>query len=267
MVAGARASETERTDGFVRDPFAARLAGERGVAILRALPHPEVMGFGIGIRSRFLDELVLQAIQAGGISTVACLGAGLDTRPWRLDLPEHLKWIEVDFTDMLDYKEECMRGEQPRCRRERLSADLNDPAQRAGVFAAVGHAPALLITEGLLMYLPGATVNAVAAESRSQSGIAYWLLDVTTAAFTAAIGGGGSSALRHVQADDHLQGEQILDTLRQHGWTGAEHRSYIRDLDFAADRIRRMSERRPEGMQPPVFAPDEPSGVHLLRCA
>jgi hypothetical protein len=31
-------SKTESDDGFVHDPFAARLAGERGMAILRELP-------------------------------------------------------------------------------------------------------------------------------------------------------------------------------------------------------------------------------------
>ena len=38
MVAACRAHETELEDAFVRDPFAARLAGERGKAILNALP-------------------------------------------------------------------------------------------------------------------------------------------------------------------------------------------------------------------------------------
>ena len=48
MVAACRAMETERPDGLVRDPFAARLAGERGMAIARALPMLPMMCFGIG---------------------------------------------------------------------------------------------------------------------------------------------------------------------------------------------------------------------------
>ncbi|MBZ5621004.1 MAG: class I SAM-dependent methyltransferase [Acidobacteriia bacterium] len=38
MVAACRAMETVRPDGLVRDPFAGRLAGARGMAIARALP-------------------------------------------------------------------------------------------------------------------------------------------------------------------------------------------------------------------------------------
>lgn len=30
------------------------------------------------------------------------VGCGLDTRPWRLDLQENLRWIEIDFADVLD---------------------------------------------------------------------------------------------------------------------------------------------------------------------
>src|ERR1700731_4225387 len=84
MVAACRALETESDDGFVHDPFAARLAGERGMAILRALPHPEMMRFGLGVRSRFLDDLLLEALVSEQIPTVLSVGCGLDTRPWRL---------------------------------------------------------------------------------------------------------------------------------------------------------------------------------------
>src|SRR5438270_4104191 len=130
MVAACRALETESDLGFVRDPFAARLAGERGMAILRALPYPEMMRFGVGLRSRFLDELLLEVLASERIATVLSLGCGLDTRPWRLKLAPELRWIEVDFADILDYKDEHMEGETPHRRRERLSADLNDREER-----------------------------------------------------------------------------------------------------------------------------------------
>src|ERR1035437_3099720 len=63
MTAACRAMETERPDGLIRDPFAAQLAGERGTAIGRALAGGlDRMCFGIGIRSRFLDKLVLDTV-------------------------------------------------------------------------------------------------------------------------------------------------------------------------------------------------------------
>jgi methyltransferase (TIGR00027 family) len=97
MVAACRAVETESDLGFVRDPFARRLAGERGMEILRALAHSEMFRFGIGARTRFVDELLLDALATVPIRTVLSVGCGLDTRPWRLELPSDLRWIEVDF--------------------------------------------------------------------------------------------------------------------------------------------------------------------------
>src|SRR5215468_5172689 len=70
LVAACRAIESERPDAFVRDRFAARLAGERGMAMFRALPHPEIMGFGMAIRTKFLDELLLDALASSGVATV-----------------------------------------------------------------------------------------------------------------------------------------------------------------------------------------------------
>jgi methyltransferase (TIGR00027 family) len=140
MVAACRALESEAADGFVHDPFAARLAGERGMAILRALPRSQMMQFGIGVRSRFLDELLREALASNTIATVLSVGCGLDTRPWRLDLPPDLRWVEVDFADMLDYKDALMSTEAPRCRRERITADVTDAAQRRAIYAAAGQA-------------------------------------------------------------------------------------------------------------------------------
>ena len=261
LVAACRAIESERPDAFVRDPFAARLAGERGMAMFDALPHPEIMGFGIAVRSRFLDELLLEALVSARVATVVSVGSGLDTRPWRLELPGDLRWIEVDFPAMLDYKEALLASDAPRCHRERLTADLNDPAQRRAIYSAVGAAPALMITEGVLMYLPGPTVDSLAAEVRRESPIAYWISDVTTSSFSKAIGGDRARVVRHVQADDYLEGEQILETIHRHGWATERSRSYISDLAFAAERIGRMMDGRPQP-QPPPFAIDDPSGVH-----
>ncbi len=261
MVAACRALESECPDGFVHDPFAARLAGERGMAMLRGIPRPEMMRFGIGVRSHFMDELLLEALASKTIATVLSVGCGLDTRPWRLELQPDLRWIEVDFADMLDYKDALMSAETPQCRRERLTADVNDAAQRRTIYAAAGRAPALMVTEGLLMYLPAGTVEALAAEAGQESGIAQWMSDITTTAFAKAINL-DTMSVRKVQASDFLQGEQILDAVRQHGWVTSARRSYITDMAFAMERIQRLLGDRPQPDGPPPVPPDDPTGVH-----
>ena len=173
-----------------------------------------------------------------------------------------LRWIEIDFADMLDYKDALMSAETPRCRRKCIPADLNDAAQRRTLYAAAGPAPSLMITEGLLMYLPSATVEALAAEPSRESGIAHWISDITTTAFVKAISLDMMRSVRNVQASDALPGEQILDAVRRHGWVTAARRSYITDMAFAVERIRRLMGDRPRPAGPPPVQPDDPTGVH-----
>jgi O-methyltransferase involved in polyketide biosynthesis len=49
-----------------------------------------------------------------GADMVVNLAAGLDTRPYRMDLSSSRLWVEVDLPDLLDYKEEVLKGESPR---------------------------------------------------------------------------------------------------------------------------------------------------------
>lgn len=267
MIAACRAHETDLEDAYVRDPFAARLAGERGPAILQALPYSNVLRIGIAIRTRFVDELLLEALHDYPIATVLSVGCGLDTRPWRLDLAPNLRWIEVDFADVLDYKDRLMSGEPPRCRRARLTVDLNDSRQRRAMYEAAGSTPALMITEGLLLYLSAATVEALAAESSNLSAVRHWISDITTSAFSKILGGGTDTTepIRHVQASDALKGEQILDVLQRHGWTTSAMRSYITDVAFVAERVRRAM----GGATPPPrqYPPGDPTGVHRFNRA
>ena len=262
LVAAARALESESPDGFVHDPFAARLAGERGIAMFRELPHREMLRFGMGVRSRFLDELLLEALGSKPIATVLNVGCGLDTRPWRLALPPELRWIEIDFAEILDYKDALMSAETLRCRRERFTADVNDASQRRAMYAVAGPAPALMITEGVLMYLPAGTVKALAAEVWKESGITDWMTEITTSEFAKAIGMDQSESVLNVRASDSLAGEQILDVVRRNGWVPVARRSYITDMAFAMERILGLMGDRVQARGPQPIGADDPTGVY-----
>src|SRR5579883_2858453 len=123
------------------------------MSIARSSSALEWMCFGLGGRTRFIDELLVRVVNENTVATVVNLGAGLDTRPWRMDLPRDLRWLEVDFPVMLNYKTSRLADHQPRCRLESIAADLSNPAERHRIFESVGSSPALMITEGLLMYL------------------------------------------------------------------------------------------------------------------
>ena len=95
MVAGFRAAETEREEPLFRDTLAAKLAGDHG-EILATVPETCFGGWSVVIRTVIIDALIQRAVSEG-VDTVLNLGAGLDTRPYRMDLPRGLRFVEVDY--------------------------------------------------------------------------------------------------------------------------------------------------------------------------
>ena len=265
MVAACRALESRRADALMNDPFAGQLAGERGMALALSSPTMPVMQFGIGIRVRFIDELLGLAI-AKGVNTVLNLGAGLDARPWRLDLPAPLRWIEVDFPEMLEYKAARMADAAPRCRLEQASADLNRASEREAVLdrALAARGTPLLMTEGLLMYLPAATLEALAADARAK-GFRYWLLDVSSPELMRRAHGDLADGINRVRAESHLAGRDILDVAERNGWAVAESRKYVQHgAPLAWARIGELS--KSGGIDPKAPPPaDDVSGVWLYQ--
>src|SRR6201982_2285487 len=90
-----RARESERPDAAFRDPYARALAGERGERIANAMSFGEEHAWSFITRTYLFDRFVARLVQRG-VDTVVNLAAGLDARPYRLELPPSLRWVEVD---------------------------------------------------------------------------------------------------------------------------------------------------------------------------
>jgi methyltransferase (TIGR00027 family) len=81
-----RATESARPDALFDDSLAERLAGEHGRAIGAKVPRSTRNGWWLVARTKIIDDAITAAIN-GGCDRVLNLAAGLDTRPYRLDLP------------------------------------------------------------------------------------------------------------------------------------------------------------------------------------
>lgn len=179
MAAAYRAMETDRPDALFRDPLAATLAGEQGIKIVAGLPKQAFIGgWTVVIRTRIIDDFIQAAI-ADGVDTVLNLGAGLDTRPYRLDLPESLRWVEVDYPHVMELKEARLSGATPHCRLERVKLDLADvDARRAFLDELARQSKYILVlTEAVTPYLSEEAVASLGTDLRSHASIRYWVAD------------------------------------------------------------------------------------------
>jgi methyltransferase (TIGR00027 family) len=233
-VAAYRAIESARADALFHDPLADRLAGERGRAIVSLVPKVMRGGWPMAIRTRLIDELIATSI-AEGCDRVLNLAAGFDTRPYRLDLPASLEWIEADLGPMVDEKEELLGGEKPRCRLRRERVDLADPAARAAFLtkATEGAKNALVVTEGLLVYLDDDVVRDMGRDLARQPAIRWWMLDVVAPAILRMLQRGMGAHLANAPMKfAPVDGVAFFEAL---GWRARDIRSYVRE----AARLRR----------------------------
>lgn len=160
-IAAVRARESERPDRLFDDPYANELAGPEGFATMRRSEQATgAEDAYIPVRVRWFDDAILAAV-AGGIGQVVALGAGLDTRPYRLGLGPHVYWYELDRAPTFAHKERVLAGVEPTCRRSIVAADLADDwpcALREAGFDPM--ARTLWLAEGLFIYLGEALILA-----------------------------------------------------------------------------------------------------------
>ncbi|MGW8742339.1 SAM-dependent methyltransferase [Streptomyces sp. NPDC055794] len=191
LVAAARALETHRPDSLAQDAYAEHFVLAAPASAGWPV-RPEQVPDGdadplwgrfaryFGLRTRVLDDFVLDAVRAGGIRQVVLLGAGLDSRAFRLDWPPGCVVFEIDRGGVLDFKHEVLAGVSaaPLTTRVPLPVDLRD--DWVGALTDAGFdtaAPTVWLAEGLLFYLPRAAetylVDTVDRLSAAGSALAY----------------------------------------------------------------------------------------------
>lgn len=179
MVAAHRAIESSRADALFHDPLADRLAGEHGRNIVQSLRATTAMtAWTVAIRTRIIDELILRATE-NGVDGVLNLGAGLDTRPYRLRVPAPLLWVEVDQPAVIELKERALAQEKPACRLQRVGLDLTSRATRQSLFARIEMRArnVLVLTEGVVPYLANDEAAALADDLRMRRAFRQWIVD------------------------------------------------------------------------------------------
>ena len=176
-----RARETERPDALFHDPLARCLLGTRGDQIADSIPFSNRAAWAWVARTYLYDQFIVEQCRQG-TDMVINLAAGLDTRPYRMDLTPTLQWIEIDLPGILSYKEEILAQEKPVCILERIRLDLADVAARRKVFADLGSraTKCLILSEGLLVYFSADQVRALAEDLAAPRTFQNWIVDLAS---------------------------------------------------------------------------------------
>ena len=233
-----RARESEREDALFRDPFARRLAGQRGDQIAASMPFSDRNAWAWVIRTYLFDQIIIEQCQQG-VDTVVNLAAGLDTRPYRMALPAALQWIEVDLPGLLSHKEEILSSEKPVCGLERVPLDLSDATARRELFAQLGRraAKGLIITEGLLIYFSTEQVRALAEDLAAPPAFQRWVADLASPGLLRLLQKNMDPALSPSGSSFKFGPKEGSEFFVPYGWKPVDVRSPLK----TAARLKRLS--------------------------
>jgi methyltransferase (TIGR00027 family) len=174
--AAVRALESQRDDRLFNDPWAHDLAGASGLAWMDTKSPESVVP--IVLRTRYFDDFLEHISRDLGIHQIVLLGAGYDTRAFRLQWPSGTKLFELDVSLVLERKDSILSDARatPACQRIVVSTDLtqdwSEPLIRSGFRL---EQPTGWLLEGFLFYLPTETVTSLLAEVSGSSAADSWL--------------------------------------------------------------------------------------------
>ena len=261
-----RAEESERPDAVFHDPFARRLAGEKGEQIANAIEFGRKNSWSFVARTYSIDEFIMQHVEQG-YDMIVNLAAGLDARAYRMELPKTLKWIDVDLPGMINYKNEILKDEKPNCEYRTIALDLADRKARLELFQQLNNEckKALVVTEGLIIYLTNEQVAELATDLSLQIHFRRWIFDLTSPALLEMIQKEMQPALKGSGAVFQFAPEEGEEFFEKYGWKHIESRS---KLKIAANLNRLDDELKTYADMPEPPGPHRPfpwSGDCLLE--
>lgn len=153
---GVRMQDAEREKPVCGDTYAKAFMNEQGLEILEAFKdetRPNMSNVG---RHRIIDDLLRQELVANPNLTVVIIGAGFDTRAFRL---HRGTWVELDEPQVITYKEERLPAATSDNKLERIPIDFANDSLEQKLSSFSGRSPVAIVIEGVLMYLEEAAID------------------------------------------------------------------------------------------------------------
>ena len=153
---GVRMQDAERENPVCGDTYARVFMNEEGLQILRLFKdetRPNTSNVG---RHRIIDDLLREELAANPNLTVIIIGAGFDTRAFRL---KGGTWVELDEPQVITYKEERLPAATSENELQRIAIDFATDSLEQKLASYSGRRPVTIVIEGVLMYLEEAAID------------------------------------------------------------------------------------------------------------
>lgn len=148
---GVRMRDAESERPVCNDIYAKLFMNEEGLQILERFKDETGSNASTVARPRIIDDLLREELKAHPDLSVVLIGAGFDSRAFRLTGGT---WLELDEPQVIEYKNE--RLPTPDCKNElqRIPVDFAaDSLEEKLLPLADNQRPVIVIIEGVFMYL------------------------------------------------------------------------------------------------------------------
>ena len=154
---GVRMRDAESATPVCNDVYAKVFMNEEGLRILEKFKDEVNPNTSNVARARLIDDLLRDELAANPNLRVVLIGAGFDSRAYRL---RGGTWIELDEPQVIAYKNDRLPEPQAQNPLQRISIDFATETveEKLAEFASNG-GPTVVVIEGVFMYLDEETIR------------------------------------------------------------------------------------------------------------
>lgn len=142
----AKAIESQSKDPIIHDPVA-EAAIRRIDYDFNNLKMSKYQIHSLGARAKVFDEWTEEYLTKNLENTVLYLGCGLDSRVFRINLPESVEWFDVDFPETIELRKRILP------KQNKYYMIGSSVTEESWLNQIPSDRPVLIIAEGLLYYL------------------------------------------------------------------------------------------------------------------
>jgi methyltransferase (TIGR00027 family) len=153
---GVRMQDAASAAPVCNDVYAKVFMNDEGLRILEKFKDEVNPNTSNVARARTIDDLLRDELQANPNLCVVLIGAGFDSRAYRL---KGGTWIELDEPQVISYKNERLPVSKAQNPLQRIPIDFANESVEEKLFEFAGGGPTVVVIEGVFMYLEEETIR------------------------------------------------------------------------------------------------------------
>ena len=153
--AGIRMQDAELAKPVCGDVYARTFMNEDGLRILEKFKDETRPNASNVARHRIIDDILRAELAANPDLCVVIIGAGFDSRAYRLDGGT---WVELDEPQVIAYKDERLPVEQSKNKLQRIAIDFATDSLEEKLSSFADRSRVVVVIEGVFMYLEQETI-------------------------------------------------------------------------------------------------------------